>query len=901
MNITRISLIALLLSCVWSVKLLAQEQQTSIFIEWKEGPAAGNIDVANGVVKSMKIVKGKGKVSNNRFSFASRGNVRLAIELEGVHNQAGPGATIVAVKTATNGFSFFLRDITQEFPVYIPGYQVVVLPGTDQRSYAAVAESIADKKLQTKVQRIEADPETSFASVEKKVLNQSVPIWLGVSRDFRIFELTESLPDMPREWNTISPRYSTTPVTIEESKNAAVTYGFNAGRGVGVYLNTTRRLEEGVLPMLHSTQTDDDVKYDCTAFVALEQSPLTMSNVAGTHYLVADNYSGGHMFTNAQEQMVKERLKNAFNNKEETVFYYKAEVTNTGKAPRYAWFKTPRPGGGWWQKTPYNFDPVTGFSAYSADRVFCVSKLNGQPLPNEEMAVLLQPNEKAVFEFYLPHIPVSNQRAKNLFQQSFAGKMDECRNFWNGKLAQAAKVSVPEKRINEMIQAGLLHLDLITYGKEPDSTLAPNIGVYSPIGTESAPIIQFYASMGLKDMARRSLNYFLDKQHEDGFIQNFGGYMVETGAALWSMGEYYRYTHDKEWVTQQKAKIIKSCDYLLNWRNKNKTDSLKGRGYGLIDGKVADPEDHFHQFMLNGYAYLGLNRIAEILVEIDPASAARIRKEADAWKKDLRESFFNALALSPVVPLGDGTWSPTAPPWTETRGLRSLYLKNEAFFSHGTFTVSDAMLGPLYLVFCEVLDVKEPAAQMLLNYHRELFFQNNAAFSQPYYSRHNWVQAIQGDTKPFLSTYYSTFAALADRDTYTFWEHLYKVSVHKTHEEAWFLMETRWMLYMENGNTLKLLNTVPRTWLENGKSIALTNVQSYFGPISLQVNSSTDKGFIEATVQCDTDRKPGEVLLRIPHPLHKKPVKVTGGDYDPQTETVHIKSFAGTAKVMLQY
>jgi hypothetical protein len=44
--------------------------------------------------------------------------------------------------------------------------------------------------------------------------------------------------------------------------------------------------------------------------------------------------------------------------------------------------------------------------------------------------------------------------------------------------------------------------------------------------------------------------YFLDKQHDDGFIQNFGGYMLETGAALWSMGEHYRYTRDEAWVRQ---------------------------------------------------------------------------------------------------------------------------------------------------------------------------------------------------------------------------------------------------------------------------------------------------------------------------------------------------------------
>src|SRR5690606_41596406 len=78
-------------------------------------------------------------------------------------------------------------------------------------------------------------------------------------------------------------------------------------------------------------------------------------------------------------------------------------------------------------------------------------------------------------------------------------------------------------------------------------------------------------------------------------------------------------------------------------------------------------------------------------------------------------SFFNVMALSPVVPLGDGTWCPTVPPWTEATGLRALYLKPEAFWSHGTVTVSDAMLGPLYLVFCEVLDADEDRKSTRLN------------------------------------------------------------------------------------------------------------------------------------------------------------------------------------------
>jgi hypothetical protein len=113
-----------------------------------------------------------------------------------------------------------------------------------------------------------------------------------------------------------------------------------------------------------------------------------------------------------------------------------------------------------------------------------------------------------------------------------------------------------------------------------------------------------------------------------------------------------------DWVRSVKDKLIKSCNYLIDWRNKNKKPELMGRGYGMIDGKVADPEDHFHQFMLNGYAYLGLSRIAEILKDVDAAEAKRLRAEADAWKDDIRQSFFTVMAISPVVPLGDGTWCP---------------------------------------------------------------------------------------------------------------------------------------------------------------------------------------------------------------------------------------------------
>jgi len=408
-------------------------------------------------------------------------------------------------------------------------------------------------------------------------------------------------------------------------------------------------------------------------------------------------------------------------------------------------------------------------------------------------------------------------------------------------------------------------------------------------------------TMGWHDVARRAVTFFLDKQHEDGFIQNFGNYMVETGAALWAMGEHYRLTRDEQWVKQIQPKVVKACEYMLKWRQRNMHEDMPGKGYGLLDGKTADPEDPFHYFMLSGYAYLGMSRVGEMLKNVDAAAADKWRGEAEAFKVDIRKAFAETMAKSPVIPLADGSWVPTLPPWVEYRGPLALFADGGKWFTHGSVVSRDSLLGPLYLVFTDVIGSDELGATFLLNFHNDLMTKRNVAFSQPYYSRHPFVHLRRGEVKPFLKAYYNTIAALADRETYTFWEHFYHASPHKTHEEAWFLMQTRWMLWMERGDTLKLLSGVPRTYLEDGKRIDIRKASSYFGPFSLSVTSELSRGLIRATVDCATDRAPKRIVLRLPHPLGRSATAATGGKYDPETETVIVEPFTGRADVTLSF
>jgi hypothetical protein len=179
--------------------------------------------------------------------------------------------------------------------------------------------------------------------------------------------------------------------------------------------------------------------------------------------------------------------------------------------------------------------------------------------------------------------------------------------------------------------------------------------------------------------------------------------------------------------------------------------------------------------------------------------------------------------------------------------------------------------------------------------------QGNAGYSQPYYCRHDWVQLKLGLVKPFLRTYYNTLASLADRQTYTFNEHYFHASPHKTHEEAWFLMETRWMLWMEEGRTLKLLAGIPRAWLEHGKSIEIRDAASYFGRFHLRVDSRVQERTVTAHVDCDPRRRPTAVEIRLPHPEGRVPIKVEGGIYRAPNESVLIEPFDGHAEVRLEF
>ena len=869
-------------------------------ITWKTGPVEGEIKVLNGKLGCLKSAAGS--IAGAGFKMPRGG--RLEIELAEFTLKRGSFPTIIHVFAKTNSFSFNLRDVGSGCPVYIPEFGVAVTPASDRRSFGEVAGAVAAKSVLSDFQRFENEPEESYANAARYNRDQYCSTWLGIARDMRMFRV--GYEENQKYWGRIRPCYHSFLQAIPGMEQSAYMIGFVIGQGASCRPRISRRLEDGVLPILHSAQVEQDMHYNLTLFATLEKEYLGQRNVRGTEWEAGYANTHGNMLAAAEREKLGPLLEAEMRKREqEVVCFVRVEAVNAGRVPRYAWFKAaypnpqPLPAGG---KLPeYKFKD--GYKAFMPDgKVLAVQRIDGKPMPEKEMAILVPPGGKTVFDLIIPHSPVSRARAEALMRMDYDKHLEGCRKFWNAKLASAAKISVPEKPIDEGIKAGLLHCDLVTIGREPSGPALATIGWYSPIGTESAPIIQFYDSMGWHKLAERSIQFFLERQQANGFIQNFARYQSETGPLLWTIGEHFRYTGDVKWLRRVMPKIKKAVNYLLEWREKNKKEEFRKKGfYGMVDGKVADPEDYYHQFFLNAGTYIGLKRVAEIAARVDRGYSDRLENECREYRRDIRAGFYFAQARAPVMPLGDGSWAPLMPPWVEYTGGIQLFADGGTCFTHGAFAARGCLVGAMWLVISEVLDPNEIGTTFLLKTNQYPVTLENAALSQPYYSRHDFAHIRRGEVKAFLKAYYNQMTALHDRETYTWWEHYYHASEHKTHEEAWFLMQTRWMLYLEDGDSLRLLGAVPRKWLENGESITLDGVKSYFGPLHLQVNSETEKGIITAEFRCAGKNPPREVFLRLPHPEGVRAAACEGGVYAPSVETVRLSLRGGRAKVTLRF
>jgi len=412
--------------------------------------------------------------------------------------------------------------------------------------------------------------------------------------------------------------------------------------------------------------------------------------------------------------------------------------------------------------------------------------------------------------------------------------------------------------------------------------------------------------------------------HMDG-IHAFG-----PGSIGWALIEHYRITGDAAWFKASAPRIKANVEWMLRQRQTVKDMVPGGERLwckGLQPALQVTPDSGglwMQVYEAEAYYWAAVAHFADALATIDPSEGAKLQAEAEAYRKDLRTAVERTIALSPVVPVRDGTYHSVIPFACYVRGLstgawgwiRDGSGKHVGPMYWETVQSAAALISPAGL-----LPADDVRVQGYLDVLEDRLLLENAYV--PTRAKGDWFLAgwqyqgglertsnmhLAGDDIPvFLRSFFNCYAVdILPNSGYTFNEHAVHGPPDKIYEEAAFLERFRNLLVMEDGQNLWLARATPKVWLEQGEKISVKNAPTHFGTVDYEIVSDVDHGKINATIKMPNRNAPKEVRLRLRHPRSApiKSVSVNGDTwraFDPDMETVTLKGLTGTVSVTASY
>jgi len=537
--------------------------------------------------------------------------------------------------------------------------------------------------------------------------------------------------------------------------------------------------------------------------------------------------------------------------------------------------------------------------------------------------------------------------------------------YWKEIVQPAVRFTVPEPKFNDFLRSVIAHIHISTT-KDPKSGLymVPAASyVYDVFANESCFQTLLLDTLGENKLAQKYLETFLQLQGTRNFPGLHTGppdaifhgakvdevydytahnYGLDHGTVLWTLAEHYLYTRDRNWLEHAWPHLKKAVDWIVEQRGATKKILANGehaRDYGLLPAsQLEDNTDWANWFAINAYAWAGVDRTAQALKDVQHPDADRVAREADDYKRDLREAVIRAAAMSPVVRMRDGVSEPYVPV-EPFRRLRLFGPARTAYYTRyghpeirPLFRLSadrEGLYGPMILLNLGVFGPQEGIADwvlddwednqtltsgMGLNVHgltdeKFWFSQGGMVFQANlqnpilvYLKRHEIPAAIRNVYNNFVACLYADINAFTEE--YHQWR-LGSGPFYKISDEARFVNRLRDMLALEDGDTLWLAPGTPRRWLESSDGIRVNKIVTYFGPVSYTLRRGGKSGLIEGDVQLPTRNPPRAVRLVARTPSSRiRSVTVNGRAWtriDASNESIELPLDQGPLHIQIRY
>lgn len=690
-------------------------------------------------------------------------------------------------------------------------------------------------------------------------------------------------------------------------------------------VGTRQRVLEDYLPLVTTNWENDGIEFEEKTYATMLDAPLDESQLRGD---------------------------------EPSIVLLQLEARNKGPeaTPAHVWFRVS-PSESLELKDGLLLGTADSIGSYPQPRLRCALQPSAGVMQLQEMpasadprlsapgshavawTVTLSANGSETLEVKIPFrtmvSPEVQERVRGIHFQS---RLNETLSYWRRVTAQGMQLNVPDAMFNCFFRAGLQHI-FVSQEKDVKTgyTMCPcGTYDYNVFANETDIQVRLLNMRGLHDAAWHCLQPLVELQGSKSFPGLFtdvsaelhgvrvdkdhdytmGGYNLDHGWTLWTIADHYFFQRDQDWLRKEMPHITKAADWIIEERKTTMQRGPEGAPvpeFGLLPpGDLEDNNDWEHWFAVNAYGYRGLARAAEAIAEIDAAEGARLKKEADAYRKDIRTAAFRAMAIAPVVPLRDGTFVPMIPPRTSLHGRDLGWIRNVLYGAHT-------------LVDCGVVSPEEPAATWTLQDYEDNLFMAPDSLSVPdrdWFSRggvalqpnlvNTCVSYLKRDQLPqAIRALYNDFAISYYPDVNCFTEWVPTLGIgggpfFKTSDESSFLTWLRLMLVREEDDHLYLNSGAPRNWFLPGRIIQIEHAASYFGELGFRVEAHPEQGFTEARVSLPQRNRPSELYLRLRHPEGKRITRaeINGkawNRFDPEVEMISLPPQENTCVVRASY
>jgi lysophospholipase L1-like esterase len=807
--------------------------------------------------------------SSDEYQLKSGSPTRLTVRYA-KYSPFNADTTVLPFRFRDGAFGVSVNDVLKLGYVFVPGQRLLVASTSSHVTLAEVEKKL--KSAPTILEQVRQMPDQTFAQAMTKTHHAAQndgPVMLSLACDNAKFVVERNG----------RVRFNRSNVT--DTKWAENTGEMQPQFGDGHANFISRKLDGGWLPSPLMTFRDSGVTYAERVFVApTDKKATTILAVNRPAVCVAE-------FTISNDQSAAADVRLSLN------FVAKIQgkrAASVRECP-HGWLVSDDTG------------PIALVAA-EKDNGLSVTVKDGAL----SFAGKLPPQGKSRIEVFLR---ARNEDLLNL--PTMAQLRTAFETYWKAALASAMQVETPDPLLNDVIRSSQVRC-LIAARNEADGKLFAVWAAamsYGPLESESHSVIRGMSYFGHEEFARRSLDYFIRRYNQEGFLTT--GYTTfGTAWHLWTVGEHYELYHDDDWLSRITPEIARVGEWIVRQIEKTSQPAGKDRPeFGLMPpGVMADWNAFAYHFANNAYYYAALRELGIMLAANRDARSTVFAARSAKLKEDTLRAYRRTQAQSPVIPLRNGAWVPHYPSQVHSPGPLGDYFPGQ---DAGRSWCYDVEIGAHQLVPTGVLDAKSRDVDNMLNHMEDVQFLadgwfdyphslnqsdwfNLGGFSkvQPYYTRNAEIYALRDDVKPFVRSYFNTLAAMLNQEVLTIWEHFnHSGAWDKTHETGYFLHQTRMMLVQERGDELWLAPLITNNWLKDGMSLSVTNAPTRFGRASYDLTARG--GVIEAKIEPPKRSAPAAIVIRLRHPEGKKLTVVTVNGrphaaFDPQNNTVRITS-----------